>query len=62
MSEDPKAYTIQQVAEIMSVTEYTVYKWLRDGELKGTKLKSKWRIMKSDLEEFIRSRHRVLST
>lgn len=51
-----RAYKPEDVAKIMQVTVYTVHDWLRSGQLSGVKLKSHWRVMKSDLDSFIAQR------
>lgn len=51
-----RAYSVNQVAEILNVTHWTVYDYLAEGHLKGIRLKKRWRIMRSDLEEFIATR------
>lgn len=53
---DEQLLTVQQVAERLQVTEWTVRDWLRTGRLKGFRLggrKSGWRIGSSDFERFI---------
>jgi excisionase family DNA binding protein len=51
--EDIKVYTPEEVAEILSVTEITVLKWLRAGTIKGFKAGSLWRISEQQLRDFI---------
>ena len=47
-------YTPEEVADILKVRKHTVWNWLREGTLKGTKINGKiWRITDKDLEEFI---------
>lgn len=53
-----RAYKPSEVAELLNVTVYTVHEWLRSGQLAGIKLRSAWRILPSDLEEFIVARRR----
>ena len=49
-------YTPEEVAEILKVRKHTVWNWLREGSLKGTKINGKiWRITADELEAFIRS-------
>ena len=55
-----KLFTTSQVAEILGIKKLnTIYRWIKDGRLKATKLggngKSKrpWRIKQGDLEAFI---------
>ena len=47
-------YTPEEVADILKVRKHTVWNWLREGALKGTKINGKiWRITDKDLEAFI---------
>ena len=47
-------YTPEEVADILTVRKHTVWNWLREGTLKGTKINGKiWRITDKDLEAFI---------
>lgn len=50
--------TVSEVAKSLNVTEYTIRKYLRKGELRGTKIAG-WRIKPADLVTFIRSRTNV---
>ena len=46
--------TPEEVADILKVRKHTVWNWLREGTLKGTKINGKiWRITDKDLEAFI---------
>jgi len=58
---DLELLTVGEVKEILKVCDRTVYKYLRSGELKGTKIgrgKSgvQWRIHRKDLEDFMNGR------
>ena len=47
-------YTPEEVADILKVRKHTVWNWLREGTLKGTKINGKiWRITDKDREAFI---------
>ena len=47
-------YTPEEVADILKVRKHTVWNWLREGTLKGTKINGKiWHITDKDLEAFI---------
>ena len=47
-------YTPEEVADILKVRKHTVWNWLREGTLKGTKINGKiWRITDKDLEAYI---------
>lgn len=50
------ALKAEQVAQIMNVSIFTVHDWLRSGSLKGIKLRAQWRVMRSDLDEFVQRR------
>jgi len=47
-----KFYTPQEVAELLKLSERTVYRYLHSGKLKASKLGC-WRITKEDLNNFI---------
>jgi len=47
-----QALTPQQVAEELNVTATTVHVLLRDGDLKGFKIKRQWRIAREELDAF----------
>lgn len=48
-------YTVEQVAEMLSVGCYTIREWLRTGKLHGHKIGSLWRITIDDIEELLES-------
>lgn len=46
--------TPQEVSKVLSLNTLTVYKLLKTGKLKGSKILPKaWRVRKIDLEKFI---------
>lgn len=45
--------TPEEVAQLLRVTEQTVYNWLRAGELAGLKAGRLWRIRSEALEQFL---------
>lgn len=45
--------TPEEVAKYLSVTDRTVYTWLRTNQLKAVKLGRLWRIKEKDLETFL---------
>ncbi len=53
MTENLKLYTIAEVADILKVTERTVYNYIKIGSLKAAKIGKLWRIIASDLKQFI---------
>ena len=47
--------TVEEVAAKLKIESETVYRWLRSGKLKGTKLaESSWRISSEELAKFTR--------
>lgn len=50
---EKQTYTPAEVADILSVSRYTVHEMLRDGRLKGFKLKSQWRVSRESLDAFM---------
>jgi len=45
--------TVKEVAELLKVSEATVRRWIRDGELRAIEIGKGWRIADSDLEAFL---------
>ena len=50
----PKAYTVEEVAQILKVHPRTVYRMLDRGQLKGFKVGTVWRVVEQELEAFMR--------
>lgn len=48
--------TIQEVADLLKVSNATVRSWIKNGELRAVKLEREFRIAKVDLQSFIESR------
>lgn len=46
-------YTPEELAEILKLDIRTIRKFLRDGDLKGYKIKRVWRISEDQFKEFI---------
>jgi excisionase family DNA binding protein len=53
-----RVLTPQQVAERLQVTVQTVVRWLRKGQLKGSKLGRLWRITEEDVDAFLQERRK----
>jgi excisionase family DNA binding protein len=51
--------TPQQVAERLQVQVQTVVRWLRSGQLRGTKFGRLWRVTEPDLHAFIQQHLRT---
>ena len=48
--------TIQEVADLLKVSNATVRSWIKNGELRAVKLEREFRIAKVDLQRFVDSR------
>jgi len=45
-------YTVQELAEILSLHPKTVQRFIREGKIKATKIGREWRVRKEDLRDF----------
>ena len=55
-----RVYTIEQVAEKLSVTRRTVYSYVKEGKLKAVKIGKYWRVTEDNLKAFLETgKHRV---
>jgi excisionase family DNA binding protein len=50
---DYKLYSIEEIAEILKVTQRTIYNHIKKGSLKAIKIGKYWRVKQSDLEQFL---------
>ncbi len=48
-----KLYTIDEIAEILKVTQRTIYNYIKCGSLKAIKIGKYWRVKHSDFEQFL---------
>lgn len=48
-----KVYTVQEVMEILKLSQNTVLTMLKDGRLKGVKIGRFWRISEENLRAFL---------
>lgn len=51
---EDRMLTTEDVATITGLSVGTVTRWLSDGRLRGSRLGARWRVRRSDLEEFLR--------
>ena len=54
-----KLYTVEEAAEVLSISPVTLGDWLRAKKITGTKIGRKWRITESDLQAFIERNRQV---
>lgn len=48
-----KLYSINEVIELLQVTQRTVYNYIKANQLKAVKIGSQWRIKESELNRFL---------
>ncbi len=53
MCDPQKLLTIKDAAELLSVNQEVLRRWLRQGQMTGVKIGSDWRIRMSDLERYL---------
>jgi excisionase family DNA binding protein len=46
-------FTPQEVANKLKVNIHTVYRWIREGKLKATKVVDLWRISETELKRLL---------
>ena len=52
---DKSILTIDEVMELLSVTRFTVHKWIKDGKLKAVRIGRELRVTREYLDEFLES-------
>jgi len=55
-----KLLSVNEVAKQLAVDPETVYRWIRDGDLKVFRAGGLWRIKQDDVEVFLKSNQRPL--
>jgi excisionase family DNA binding protein len=48
-----KLLNVKQVQDVLGISERTVFRFIKIGELKGFKVGREWRFEESDIEEYI---------
>ena len=48
-----KPFNIKQVQEILGLSERTIFRLIKDGELKGFKAGREWRFEQKDIDAYI---------
>lgn len=51
--EGKKLYSINELTVILKVTQHTLYKYIKNGDLKAHKIGKYWRVFSPDLETFL---------
>lgn len=53
-----KMLSVKKVAELLSVSERSIFRYIHDGKLKASKI-GYWRIQKTDLDDFIAEKSNI---
>jgi excisionase family DNA binding protein len=51
-----KLYTINEIAEILRVTQRTIYNYIKEHELPAIKIGKHWRVRHEQLEQFLQKK------
>ena len=49
-------FTTQEACDYLRISRPTYLKYLRAGEIKGTKAGKGWKVLKSELDQFLKSK------
>lgn len=53
--DNPRLYTLQEVADVLRVTRQTIYNYVTKKRLRATKFGKEYRVLEEDLQDFIRN-------
>jgi excisionase family DNA binding protein len=53
MKLEERLFSVEETAERLGVSKYTISDWIKAGRLKGFKIGKFWRVKESDLQAFI---------
>ena len=53
MTQSSDLLTVKEVAEILRVSQPTVLRMIDDGELRAIRVRTQWRIRRSDLDDYL---------
>lgn len=48
-----RLYTLTELEPILGVSHLTLLRWVKDGQLKATKIGRKWRVTEENLRAFV---------
>lgn len=51
--EEPELMSLEEAVETLKTSRSTVYRWLRNGQLRGVKVGRQWRVRTDDVERFL---------
>jgi excisionase family DNA binding protein len=53
---------IEELADYLRIQKQTIYNWLNQGKISGIKVGGVWRFDRKDIDDWLRSRRRVLKS
>lgn len=53
LDSDLTLYTVKEVAIILKVSYRTVWNYIKEGKLKAGKIGREWKVVESDLKQFV---------
>ncbi|HEX9869586.1 MAG TPA: helix-turn-helix domain-containing protein [Candidatus Tectomicrobia bacterium] len=53
MNVEERLFSVEDTAERLGVSKWTITDWIKAGRLKGTKISKYWRVREGDLEAFL---------
>lgn len=59
---DIRVYTLDEVADILTLTKRTLYNYIKEGKLKAVKMGKYWRVSEANLAEFVETGTPVISS
>ena len=59
MNKKEEYLTLEEVADLLRVSVRSMYRYIKDGKIKATKI-GYWRIQRKHLEEFIEKRSNII--
>lgn len=55
LDDQPLHMSVKDVAQVLGVTERTIVRWLKTGELPGLRLPNQWLVLREDLRQWLRA-------
>lgn len=59
MGKEKDYYTVKEVAELLQVTDDSVWNWLKAGKIPGYRFGGRWRINKAEFETWRKEQRNI---
>lgn len=56
---DLEHYSVKEIAELLKVSNRTIYNYMLSGMLKGYKIAEKWRFSKEQIDSFLKKLEKI---